>query len=122
MDGDDFTEPVADAVRSILDGHIVLSHAIPKPLSRGGCFAEHQPPHAPHRGGRTPRGGGELPLLSTYEEMEDLINIGAYAAFPGKVDRAARKRPEIIKFLNQEPDQHHTGEDTLALLQQVAAG
>jgi flagellum-specific ATP synthase len=126
VDGDDFTEPVADAVRSILDGHIVLSRKLASqnryPAVDVLRSISRLMPHIAAEEHRA--AAGELRrLLSTYEEMEDLINIGAYAAGSREeVDRAVRKRPEIIKFLDQEPDQHHTGEDTLALLQQVAAG
>ncbi|MEW5785302.1 MAG: FliI/YscN family ATPase [Bacillota bacterium] len=126
VDGDDFTEPVTDAVRSILDGHIVLS----RKLASQNQFPavdilrsnSRLMPHLVDSGHGT--AASEMrKLISTYEEMEDLINIGAYAAgSQAAVDRAVRQRPAILDFLRQEPGQHFSGEQTLALLQQVAAG
>ncbi|NLY39468.1 MAG: FliI/YscN family ATPase [Firmicutes bacterium] len=125
VDGDDFTEPVADAARSTLDGHIVLSRKLASQnrypavdVLRSVSRLMPQVTSKEHRAA-----AGELRrLLSTYEEMEDLINIGAYTfGTREEVDRAVRKRPEIIKFLNQEPDQHYAGSETLAMLQRLAA-
>jgi flagellum-specific ATP synthase len=59
-------------------------------------------------------------LLSTYESMEDLINIGAYV--PGSqpdIDRSIQKRPELLKFLRQEPEESFTMEETLNQLSRV---
>ena len=130
VDGDDFNEPITDAVRSILDGHIVLSRKL---------ASQNQFPAADiltsnsrlmlnlveqrHR---------ELAvqarrLLSTYESMEDLINIGAYTAgSQPEIDRAIQRRPEILAFLRQEPEKSYSLAATLQVLEkavgQIPAG
>ncbi|MCA9075333.1 MAG: FliI/YscN family ATPase [Planctomycetaceae bacterium] len=105
VDGDDFDEPVSDAVRSILDGHIVLSRklasrghypAVDVLMSVSRLFTdvvdrEHQQAAEHVR-----------QMLATYEEMADLIQIGAYTqgASP-KVDRVIQLRPAIDMLLRQ---------------------
>lgn len=109
VDGDDMNEPVADAVRGILDGHVVLSRA----LAQAGHYpavdvlasvsrvmpevttAEHQASARKFRR-----------LLAAYKEAEDLINIGAYQ--PGTnptVDEAIQKMPAMRRFLMQDVDE-----------------
>src|SRR6201991_213568 len=105
VDGDDMNEPIADAVRSILDGHIVLSrdlaHANHYPAidvlqSVSRLQSEIQPP-------ASQQAAGELRnLMAAYRDKEDLIAIGAYQ--PGgdpTVDTAIAMRPEINAFLRQ---------------------
>jgi len=59
-------------------------------------------------------------LLSTYESMEDLINIGAYVAgSQEKIDLAIEKREPILEFLRQEPDQKYSWEETRSLMEQL---
>ncbi|MBU1138005.1 MAG: FliI/YscN family ATPase [Proteobacteria bacterium] len=109
VDGDDMTEPVADSVRSILDGHIVLSRAI--------AARNHYPAidvlNSASRIMReitTPRhielAGKARKVLATYAEAEDLINIGAYAkgSNPG-IDFAISKIDAINEFLRQGYDE-----------------
>lgn len=120
VDGDDFSEPITDAVRSILDGHIVLSRKIAAQnhypaadvlnsnsrLMFNLAGEEHRQMAAEAR-----------KMLATYESMEDLVNIGAYV--PGSqpdIDRAIEKRPELQKFTRQEPGKRYSLEETLALL------
>jgi flagellum-specific ATP synthase len=107
VDGDDHNEPIADAVRGILDGHIVLDRAIAerglfppvnvlRSISRSlpGCNNNHENALV----SRTRN------LLSTYSNMADMIRLGAYK--PGtnaEVDEAMRYVPEIEKFLAQTP-------------------
>ena len=105
VDGDDHNEPVADAVRGILDGHIVMSRHIGergrypavdilKSLSRLASQL-HGPDEAELvRNVRR--------LISTYSDMEELIRIGAYA--PGadpETDRAIRLNEGLNEFLTQ---------------------
>jgi flagellum-specific ATP synthase len=128
VDGDDHNEPIADAVRSILDGHVVLSrslaHAGHYPaidvlasVSRvaGAVTAE-----------REQRIAGEVrQLLAAYADARDLIEIGAYV--PGTnpiVDRAVSLRPSIDGFLRQrvaEPTEAAEAFDQLAGIVGVAS-
>jgi flagellum-specific ATP synthase len=105
VDGDDHNEPVADAVRGILDGHIVMERAIAergrypavnvlKSLSRTmpGCnsAAENKLVIDARR------------TLSAYENMAELIRLGAYkAGSDPEIDRAIRLYPAFEKFLTQ---------------------
>ena len=105
VEGDDLTDPIADAVRGILDGHIWLSRRI---AGRGQYPAvsvlesvsrlmpdvvdtEHM--EAARKVRR---------LLATWDEIEDLVNIGAYAAGSNpKFDLVIKMRPIIESFLRQ---------------------
>jgi flagellum-specific ATP synthase len=105
VEGDDHNEPIADAARSILDGHIVLSrhlaHANHYPsidvlesISRVQSTILSKPRQAATREVRA--------LLAAYREAKDLIEIGAYV--PGTnptVDRAVAQRDGINGFLQQ---------------------
>ncbi len=123
VDGDDFTEPITDAVRSVLDGHIVLSRDIASQnhfpaadvlnsnsrLMLNLIDDDHKDMAAESR-----------KLLSKYESMEDLINIGAYVqGSQPEVDRAIQKRPELMKFLRQEPDERYDLKEILNQLQKI---
>src|SRR6201992_229213 len=109
VDGDDMNEPVADAVRSILDGHIVLSRdlahtghypAIDVLQSVSRLQSETQPP-------ASRKAAGEMRnLMAAYHDKEDLIAIGAYQ--PGgdpTVDTAIAMRGEINSFLRQSVEE-----------------
>ena len=105
FDGDDMNEPIADTVRGILDGHIVLSRALANKnhypaidvlasVSRvmpSIMSAEHMK-----------KVGVMRDLLATYKDSEDLISIGAYVKGSSKkVDFAIEKNDEINNFLKQ---------------------
>jgi len=109
VDGDDHNEPIADAVRGILDGHIVMERAIAergrfpainvlKSISRTmpGC---HQPREREII-------ADARAVLSAYANMEELIRIGAYrtGADP-MVDRAIALNPALEAFLAQDKDE-----------------
>jgi FliI/YscN family ATPase len=107
VDGDDFNEPVADASRSILDGHIVLT----RKLASAGHFpaidvldsksrVRDHVIDQPHR-----QGANDLMRLeASYREKEDLILVGAYHEGSDKqVDAALRLRPRLLDFLRQSP-------------------
>jgi flagellum-specific ATP synthase len=105
VDGDDMNEPVADAVRAILDGHIVLSRAL--------ASANHYPAidvlqsisrvmpdvtDAAHQSAAS----AVRDILATYKEAEDLINIGAYVSGSNpRIDLAINKIESIRHFLRQ---------------------
>jgi flagellum-specific ATP synthase len=128
VDGDDFTEPVADAVRSILDGHIVLT----RDLADQGHFpaidalrsiSRLRPDICP--AGALRDGQTILRLMAVYRKAEDMINIGAYAqgANP-EIDLAVTMMPRINAFLRQDVgDRQPLGEslERLAVLAGTAA-
>jgi flagellum-specific ATP synthase len=109
VDGDDMNEPIADAVRSILDGHVVLSRAMAhtghypaidvlQSVSR--LIGEIVTPEVREAGTRL------RSALAAYREKEDLISIGAYQ--PGTdhlLDATIALRPRIDAFLRQRVDE-----------------
>ena len=120
VEGDDMTDPVADAVRSILDGHIVLSRR----LASAGHYPaidvlesvsrvmpaittdEHR--RAAHR---------LLDMMATYREAEDLINIGAYVKGSNpRIDEALRNWEKIRVFLRQKADEKTDFDESIAQL------
>lgn len=105
VDGDDHNEPVADAARGILDGHVVLERVIAergrfpavnilRSVSRtmpGSCDAAYYPLVVEARR-----------LMATHADMEDLIRLGAYRAGTNPdVDRAIAAHEPLEKFLSQ---------------------
>lgn len=120
VDGDDMNEPVADAVRGILDGHIVLSRelaarnhypAVDVLASVSRVMDAVVDPE--HR-----RAAARLrEVLAAYKEAEDLINIGAYVPGSNKrIDFAREKMPATTAFLRQEPDEPASFEETVRTL------
>lgn len=105
VEGDDHNEPVADAVRGILDGHIILDRKIGeqgrypaidilRSLSRAvpGCNSAEE-----NRLARQARA-----IMATYERMADMIRLGAYKSGTEKdVDEAIRLMPQLDAFLSQ---------------------
>ena len=120
VDGDDMNEPVADAVRSILDGHIVLSRelahrhhypAIDVLHSVSRLAPQLLAPEHLDAGGRL-RG-----LLAAHRRAEDLIAIGAY--IPGsdpRVDEARAKLADIEGFLTQGTHDPYSRDEALGRL------
>lgn len=109
VDGDDFNEPVADATRSILDGHIVMS----RHLASAGHFPAIDVLESKSRVrdqiiDTERRSNAELFLRTeaAYREKEDLILVGAYQAGSSTmVDNAIRHRDEMTSFLQQSSDE-----------------
>jgi flagellum-specific ATP synthase len=112
VDGDDMNEPIADAVRGILDGHIVLSRAI----GAKGIFPSIDVLNSTSRvmteitsEDHQKAAQNFKRLLATYNEAEDLINIGAYKKGSNRdIDMALRFKPQMDHFLRQgiyEPSQ-----------------
>ncbi|OGV47503.1 MAG: EscN/YscN/HrcN family type III secretion system ATPase [Lentisphaerae bacterium GWF2_57_35] len=105
VEADDMNDPIADSVRSILDGHIVLSRALAEHnhypsidvlMSISRLMSEVTQPR--HR----ELAGKMRSLISTYRKAEDLINIGAYVAGSNpKIDEALKKIDTINAFLRQ---------------------
>ena len=109
VEGDDMNEPVADAVRGFLDGHIVLS----RKLANANHFPAIDILRSVSRLDRAVCSESEISLishvrdlLSLYKQNEDLINVGAYIKGSNpKIDMAIEKFPEIEGFLRQRYDQ-----------------
>jgi len=112
VEGDDFNEPIPDAVKGITDGHFWLERRlaerghfpaldVTRSISRvRGDVADKDHVRAARR---------VLALYSLYQEKEDLINVGAYV--PGanpELDLAVQSRPRIIQFLQQSPAEPST--------------
>jgi flagellum-specific ATP synthase len=123
VEGDDHNEPVADAVRGILDGHVVLDRAIAergrfpainvlRSVSRTmpdcNSEAENQLVARARR------------LLSVYDDMAELVRLGAYRAGSDPlVDEAIHYFPAIEAFINQRKTEHTTLADGYTLLAQA---
>jgi flagellum-specific ATP synthase len=123
VEADDLNDPVGDAVRSILDGHIALSRGL---ASRGHfpaidvlesisrvmidvTSAEHRALATEFRR-----------VLATYRDAEDLVNIGAYAEGSNPaIDRALRLMPKMRTFLQQQLDESSDIAEIPALLERA---
>lgn len=125
VDGDDFNEPVADSVRSILDGHIVLI----RDLADQGHFPAIDVLRSISRlrtdicpkeiitAGRLVTGS-----LATFKRVEDMVNIGAYARGSNPdIDKAIDMVPAINAFLRQDVTDGQTLENSYAQLAKLAA-
>jgi flagellum-specific ATP synthase len=125
VDGDDMNEPIADAVRSILDGHVVLTRslahaghypAIDVLQSVSRLVGEIVSPEIAQAGQRL------RAALAVLHAKEDLISIGAYN--PGtdpELDAALEHKQQIEAFLRQSTDEHSTPQRTDELLLELAA-
>lgn len=120
VDGDDMNEPIADTVRGILDGHIVLDRA----LANKGQFPAVNVLKSISRVMSNISTKQHLDaankfreLLSTYQNSEDLINIGAYKRGSSReIDEAIQFYPQLIQFLKQGTDEPALLEESIAAL------
>ena len=125
VEGDDFNEPICDAVRAILDGHIILS----RELGAAGHYPAIQildsvsrlqsklatPDQKEHS--RKMR-----EALSAYRQAQDLIQLGAYAAGSNpRLDASIRAREDMMRFLRQDASEPSELTHTLEALGKVAA-
>ena len=109
VEGDDVDDPIADSVRAILDGHIVLSREI----AHRGRFPAIDVTRSVSRLAATVSSTQEhrsasdaLELLALYESSRDLIEVGAYRAGGNRaLDRAVRLIPAVEKLLAQKPEE-----------------
>ncbi len=115
VEADDMNEPVADSVRAILDGHIVLSRDLASQnhypsIDVLQSVSRLQMDLAP---GPQQEAAGKLrDLLATYRDARDLINIGAYVKGSNpKIDAAIESLDRINGFLRQDMNEHTTYED-----------
>ncbi len=126
VDGDDMNEPIADAARSILDGHVVLS----RKLASSGHYPAIDILQSISRvmPDVTEETHKELALklldlVATYTESEDLINIGAYVKGSNqKIDKAIAMIQPIREFLKQKIEEKTTFDDNLKKLITLMAG
>ena len=123
VDGDDFTEPVADAARSILDGHLVLTRRLAsaghypaidildsKSRVRDHVITRQQRDHA----------GMLQRLEAAYREKEDLILVGAYQRGSNPlVDAALDLRGPVLDLLQQPPEEYTPMDRTVAMLADI---
>jgi flagellum-specific ATP synthase len=124
VDGDDMDEPIADAVRSIVDGHVVLDRhlaekahfpAVNVARSISRVFRDVTAPE--HQ-----RAATKLrTLMATYEEVLDLIRVNAYERGSSpQVDQAIKLMPAVETLLRQQVDEYTTYQETTQALQQIA--
>ena len=123
VEGDDHNEPIADAVRGILDGHIVLERNIAergrfpainilKSVSRAmpGCNSVQEQRIVAQA--RAP--------MATYDDMAELIRLGAYkTGTNAEVDAAIRLNPELETFLTQKKDERATFAESYSALEKI---
>lgn len=124
VDGDDFNEPVADAARSILDGHVVLT----RKLAGAGHYpaidvlesksrVRDQVIAPEHR----ESANALLRLEASYRKNEDLLLVGAYQkGSDPQVDAAVALRQPVLEFLQQRPDEPTPFEHSTGMLMHLA--
>lgn len=124
VEGDDFNEPICDAVRSILDGHIILSREL--------GYAGHYPAidvlqsvsrlaNALSTPEQKEASRALREALSEYRRSEDLINLGAYISGANpKLDAAIRNRDEVNRFLRQGVQEKSSIQNTSTRLMELA--
>jgi FliI/YscN family ATPase len=125
VEGDDLTEPIADAARSLLDGHIVLSRQL--------AAANHYPAIdvldsvsrlsdaivTPEQNAWAAK---LRDSLAAYRRSEDLINLGAYTSgVNAKLDAAVKEQDRIRDFLRQQLNRSSPISETLSQLKDLAA-
>ena len=121
VDGDDFNEPITDTARSILDGHIMLDRKL--------AHKNHYPAidvlqsisrvMSSIADSKHKEAAGKLKnVMATYQEAEDLINIGAYKAGSNKnIDYAVEKIDAVNEFLLQETHDKFSFEEIMEMLE-----
>ena len=123
VDGDDFNEPITDTARSILDGHIMLDRKL--------AHKNHYPAIDVLQSisrvmssivdkGHKEASGKLKNVLATYQEAEDLINIGAYKSGSNKnIDYAIEKIDQVNEFLLQETHDKFSFEEILDMMEHI---
>lgn len=123
VDGDDHNEPIADAVRGILDGHIVLSRelahrnqypAVDVLFSLSRLMPDIVSPQ------HMALANNIRNIMAIYRNYEDMIKIGAYIKGSNKdIDYAIEKNEKIISFIKQKTDESYTLEETLSYMKEI---
>jgi len=123
VEGDDMTEPIADAVRSLLDGHIVLSRELAwrnhyPCIDVLASVSRLMPDLVPMS--YLQKAGKIREWLSTYRKAEDMLNIGAYAKGSNpKIDLALKKIDAVSSFLIQRSDERVGLENAFAGVEEI---
>jgi FliI/YscN family ATPase len=125
VEGDDFNEPICDAVRAILDGHIVLSRG----LAAAGQYPAVDVLESVSRlssqvttSEQAEAASKIREAMAIYRQSEDLIQLGAYVSGSNpKLDASIRARQQLLEFLRQEPDSKCTRDETLRRLAALAS-
>jgi len=123
VDGDDMNEPIADAVRSILDGHIVLN----RKLANRGQYPAIDTLQSVSRvmpdivdSDHYKRAMAFNEILATYKEAEELINIGAYVRGSNpQIDHALSKINDLRQYLKQDMNEKSLYEDSVTHLKEI---
>jgi len=123
VDGDDFNEPITDTARSILDGHIMLNRklahknhypAIDVLQSISRCMSSIATREHKQLAGKVKN------VMATYQEAEDLINIGAYKEGSNQnIDYAIAKISQVNAFLIQDTDSKISFEEALEQMKSI---
>lgn len=123
VEGDDTNEPVSDILRSILDGHIILS----RKLANHGHYpavdilqsisrVQNDVIDPKHKSMVTDL----IDIYATYVDAEDLINIGAYVRGSNpKIDRALNRIEHINAFLRQDMNEFSLPDETLSMMEKI---
>jgi flagellum-specific ATP synthase len=104
-EGDDNNDPIADAARGVLDGHIVLSRSLAESghypaIDIEASISRVMPDIVDEK--QIKLANNLRRLYSLYQQNKDLINVGAYqAGSDSRIDNAIEKQPEILEFLQQ---------------------
>ncbi|MGZ3689962.1 MAG: FliI/YscN family ATPase [Pseudobdellovibrio sp.] len=123
VEGDDMNDPIGDSVRSIVDGHIVLS----RDLAHKGHFPAIDILQSASRVMKAVTTSDHVrmaqklrEIIATYRDAEDLINVGAYKAGANpKIDKAIRVIDQVNEFLRQKTDDHSNMNQCLRMLAQI---
>jgi flagellum-specific ATP synthase len=125
VDGGDMDEPVSDAVRALVDGHLVLDRKLAERghypavnIAQSISRVAHEVTDAGHRA----QAQKLRAALATFADAEDLIRIGAYTRGASPlVDRAIELQPALLTFLRQSMNERTPFTETRAAMEHVAA-
>ncbi len=126
VEGDDFSEPISDAVKAIVDGHIVLSRQLASKYHYPAIdvlesISRLMPDIAAKD--HLELAGRCREILADYRDAEDLINIGAYVKGSSpKIDYAIERIEPLRSFLKQKIDEKSSLDKTLGWLGEIQAG
>lgn len=124
VEGDDFNEPICDAVRSILDGHVILSRSLGAMGHYPAIDVLQSVSRLASKLGTADQKAAAQKIreaMAAYSRSEDLINLGAYAAGSNPaLDAAIRSRGQLLEFLKQDASQTAAYTDTVRRMRELA--